>query len=534
MIGKLLKLRFRSILAGLTSQANTKNSRGKGFKILLAVLGVYIAVAAFAMMWLLFDSLVLPYHALGLDWLYFAMAGVIALGFSLLGSVFATQSQLYDAKDNALLLSMPIKPGHILLSRMLSLMGINLLFSGLIILPAFAVYLMQIAFSWGTLLCLIPTLLGVTVLAQALACLFGWVLHLILGKCNRSAASLLFMVVFLGLYFWIYSQAGDILMSMTTSGAAIAGVLETWIWPLYALGRGCSGDAVYLLGYLGICSGVFFLVYLVLAKTFLRSATASQASRKRRKLELTGGALRSPTAALVHKELKKFLGTPIFLTNMGLGLILTLALAVLGVVFREKILSLLSLLSAQLPGLDDLIPMFLCGILLFLNSTCCLSTPTVSLEGKNIWIPKTMPISPRTILNAKLLFHLVLTVPVFLSCALVLGIVYKVSTVALILTLLIASLGACLNGTLGLWAGLRWARLDYISEAHPCKQSAAVLVTTLGMTGLPVVLGFGYWAFHSLLSPTGYMALVALILASGSLGLYRVVNTWGVKRWDTL
>ncbi|MBE6982566.1 MAG: hypothetical protein E7437_09660 [Ruminococcaceae bacterium] len=534
MIGTLLKLRFRSMLAGFTSQANTKGSKGKGFKILLALLGVYVAIAAFAMMWFLFDALALPYHMLGLDWLYFAMAGVIALGFSLLGSVFATQSQLYDAKDNALLLSMPIKPGHILLSRMLSLLGINLLFAGLIIVPAFAVYLSQIAFSWGTLLCLIPALLGVTVFAQALACLLGWVLHLILGKCNRSVASLLFMVVFLGLYFWIYSQANDILMSLTTSGAAIAGVLETWIWPLYALGRGCSGEPVYLLGYSGICAAVFFLVYLVLAKTFLASATASQASKKRRKLELTGGTLRSPTAALVHKELKKFLGTPIFLTNMGLGLILTLALGVLGVVFRGKILSLLTVLSAQLPGFEDLVPMFICAILLFLNSTCCLSTPTVSLEGKNIWIPKTMPIPARTILQAKLLFHLVLTVPVSVFCALILGIVYRIGTVALILTLLIAGLSACLNGTLGLWAGLRWAKLDYISEAHPCKQSMAVLVSMFGMMGLPVVLGFGYWALDSLFSPTGYMALVVLILTGASLGLYRIITTWGIKRWNNL
>ncbi len=534
MIVTLLKLRFRSMLAGLTTQAATKTSSGKGIKILLAVLGVYLAVGAFAIMWLLFDSLALPYHMLGLDWLYFAMAGVIALGFSLLGSVFTTQSQLYDAKDNALLLSMPIKPGHILLSRMLSLLGINLLFAALIIVPAFAVYLSQIAFSWGTLLCLIPALLGVTVLAQALACLLGWVLHLILGKCNRSVASLLFMLVFLGLYFWLYSQASDILMAMTVSGETIAGVLETWIWPLYALGRGCSGDAVYLLGYLGICAGVFILVYLVLAKTFLASATASQASRKRRKLELTGGVLRSPTAALVHKELKKFLGTPIFLTNMGLGLILTLALGVLGVVFREKVLSLLAILSAQLPGFEDLVPMFLCAILLFLNSTCCLSTPTVSLEGKNIWIPKTMPIPPQTILRAKLLFHLVLTVPVSLFCALILGIVYKVGAAALVLTLLIAGLSSCLNGTLGLWAGLRWAKLDYISEAHPCKQSMAVLVSMLGMMGLPVALGFGYWALDPLVSPTGYMALVALLLACGSFALYRVITTWGVKRWNAL
>ena len=534
MILTLLKLRYRSMLASLTSQAVTKKSSGKGLKVLLVFLGVYLAVTAFAIMWFIFDSLVLPYHALGLDWLYFAMAGVISLGFSLFGSVFATQSQLYDARDNALLLSMPIKPGHILLSRMLSLLGVNLMFAALIMLPAFAVYLVRISFSLATLLCLIPALLGISLLAQALACLLGWFLHLILRKCNRSVASLLFMMGFLGLYFWVYSQASDILMAMTASGEAIAGILETWIWPLYALGRGCSDAPLYLLGYMGICAGVFYLIYIVLAKTFIATATASHAGKKRKKLDLSGNKLRSPITALICKELRKFLGTPIFLTNMGLGLIMTLAMGILGAIFREKIFSVLTLLSEVLPGVDALIPLVLCGLLMFLNATCCLATPTVSLEGKNIWIPKTFPISSLTILQAKLLFHLILTIPCMVISTLCLGIAYKLSVTALVLTVLVASLCACFNGILGLWAGLRWAKLDYISEAHPCKQSAAVLVSTLGMMGLPVVLGLGYWGLHSAVSPVAYMALVAILLAGSSFGLYRVITTWGVKRWEAL
>lgn len=54
---------------------------------------------------------------MGLTWLYFAMAGTMALALSMLGSVFMTQAQLYDAKDNERLLSMPIPPKYILLTR---------------------------------------------------------------------------------------------------------------------------------------------------------------------------------------------------------------------------------------------------------------------------------------------------------------------------------------------------------------------------------------------------------------------------------
>jgi ABC-2 type transport system permease protein len=43
-----------------------------------------------------------------LEWFYFALAGIISFALSFVGSVFATQTQIYDARDNELLLSMPV------------------------------------------------------------------------------------------------------------------------------------------------------------------------------------------------------------------------------------------------------------------------------------------------------------------------------------------------------------------------------------------------------------------------------------------
>ena len=57
------------------------------------------------------------------------MAGIMALALAVFGSVFMTQTQLYDAKDNELLLSMPIRPLHILMSRMAVLLVLTGVFS---------------------------------------------------------------------------------------------------------------------------------------------------------------------------------------------------------------------------------------------------------------------------------------------------------------------------------------------------------------------------------------------------------------------
>lgn len=119
----------------------------------------------------------------------------------------------------------------------------------------------------------------------------------------------------------------------------------------------------------------------------------------------------------MFKERKRFLGSPVYLTNMGLGLVMILALAVAGAIFREQVLEFLALI----PGMSLLTPLIICAFLGFLVSTACISTPSVSLEGKCIWILKSLPLSSRQILLAKLRFHNMLLVPVAMVSGLILA-----------------------------------------------------------------------------------------------------------------
>ncbi|MBO5954236.1 MAG: hypothetical protein J6Q53_09030 [Oscillospiraceae bacterium] len=91
------------------------------------------------------------------------------------------------------------------------------------------------------------------------------------------------------------------------------------------------------------------------------------------------------------------------------------------------------------------------------------------------------------------------------------------------------------NGLIGMVFGLQWARLDYINDAYPCKQSAAVAFTMFGMMGLPAILGLIYgFLLVDHLSPSFFLALISLILAAVNYGHYRLLITWGVRKWEAL
>ena len=227
MTKALLRVRFRALFHSMLRQGR----RGKraGMTVLFILLFAYVGVVFCGMFALMFSQLAPAYHTAGLDWLYFATAGLMALGLSVFGSVFATQSQIYDAKDNWLLLSMPIPPKTILLSRVLPLLALNGVFSLVVLGPAGVIYGTMVGFTPLGVAAFVLCCLGLILLSQSLCCLLGWLLHLLLGRINKSLASAIYMVLFLGLYFYLYSQAGNILNAMAAGGASMASTLRSWV-----------------------------------------------------------------------------------------------------------------------------------------------------------------------------------------------------------------------------------------------------------------------------------------------------------------
>lgn len=279
---------------------------------------------------------------------------------------------------------------------------------------------------------------------------------------------------------------------------------------------------------------MFAIVYYVLSVTFLKSATFRR-SVKRKKLDM--GSMKAGTAAqaIVYKEWRHFLGSPVYLTNMGIGILMAAAVAVAGVVFRGTLMETLEQFSAMGMELSGYIPLFICGIIGFLVSTMVVAAPSVSLEGKNLWVLRSMPVSGKQILLAKLRFHCLLTTPVTMAAGVVLAVTYGCDISGVLLCAVVPGLLTVLCGVLSMVCGLRWAKLEWLSEAYPCKQGMAVGISMFSMMGIPLLLGLGYVLLAGYgVSAILYLTLCAVLLGAASFGFYRLMVTWGIRKWDSL
>lgn len=154
MVKVLLGKQFAEIFRSYLYDAKKNRARSKLSTALYFVFFAFLLVGVIGGMFT-FLSVVMcePLAKAGMGWLYFAIMGLIAIVFGAFGSVFNTFSGLYLAKDNDLLLSMPIPVSVIMTARLLGVYLMGLMYSAMVALPAVIVYLAAYRFSFATLVC---------------------------------------------------------------------------------------------------------------------------------------------------------------------------------------------------------------------------------------------------------------------------------------------------------------------------------------------------------------------------------------------
>ena len=115
--------------------------------------------------------------------------------------------------------------------------------------------------------------------------------------------------------------------------------------------------------------------------------------------------------------------------NCGLGV---LFLPVLGAVFLIKGGSFISILGEMFgPELSaDCIPVIVCTAICAAASMNDMAAPSVSLEGRSLWLAQSLPVVPWQILRAKLSVQLILTVFPAIFCFACAVIVYPFAPAA--------------------------------------------------------------------------------------------------------
>ena len=217
--------------------------------------------------------------------------------------------------------------------------------------------------------------------------------------------------------------------------------------------------------------------------------------------------------------------------NCGLGIIL-MPIAAVALIIKGSELYLI--FSQMLAGHEGVIPLLAAAMICMLTTMNDITSPSVSLEGKNLWIVQSFPIPAKKVLHAKLRLHLILTVIPALILAICIFIVFKISLPYAILVSAFTLIFILLTALIGLVLNLKMPNLNWTDVTVPVKQSLCVMLSLFGGWAIIMALGGIYLAVMKFITPLVYLIAVSALAALVSLILMRWLDTRGVKIFETL
>lgn len=396
---------------------------------------------------------------------------------------------LFGSKDINILSALPVKSSEIISSKFSFMYLLNLLLAVIFMIPGGVIWIANAKPDVLRFLLFMLSTFFVPLIPMCIASVIGVLIVFFSSHFkNRSIFAVLLSFIALGLvaYFASFSmQSGN--QDISNIGTMLAGQI-TGLYPLskfFLQGTdffGISGIILFLV----LSLVVFFLfIKIVALKYSYFNTLASRTSRYKK--HIVSFKEHSPFIALYQKEFGRFFSSYMAVLNTGLGTVLLCVFSILLLIISPE-------RFGEYAGVPDM-NAFLGGYApLVVVSMFCLGSPaasSISLEGKNIWILQSTPISMKTILNSKIavtltlhFFGYLLSVFAMLTrLQMNIGQVVSLIIIPVCYSLFIAVMGISLNK--------KYPNFDWSSEVMVVKQSIPAMASGIvGMTFvfLPILL----------------------------------------------
>lgn len=517
-----------------------EGSSGAGTTLILMAL-------MFFMMWVYTNSWFDALSPIGKESVLLPFVIVITTVLTLIEGIYKSSSLMYNTRDDDLLLTLPIPRWKIVALKLTKFYLFELVFNSMFLMPAMIVYLTRATITASFIPVSVLVLILMPIIPIVLSCLIGAVISAFSSRFKKRTVVQIIFTFITMIAAMVLSFSFSMSMNNTeTSGNSIAAIGETMAKVYYPAGlyekMAVSFSALDL--------GIFALIHvvvaglgiLILTKTFFKINTRAKMANygiakkvDAEKLELKE---QKPIWALVKKELKRFFGTPVFITNTGFGIILfAIGAGLLCWKFDDIMVGVASSenfpLSAE--ALRGLVPAIAYALMSFATLMTFITSSMISLEGKSINILKALPVSTTTILKAKIIMAMIVILPLILIGDIVMVIWFGFGIIETLL-LLIGSV--VLPGAMqifGILTNLKYPTMDAESDMEIVKQSRSTMICSLvGMGAMGLTVGFVIGLALSGLGTIGAMGITTGVYIIICLVLEFRLRKVGVKRFNKI
>lgn len=528
ILSKLIKIYLRTIF-DINKLLNIKSK--KEYQKVASMTLLYIFAFGFLAYYIYYGA---SFTLKGLKLLeieYILLVAMMALSsiYLIFKTIIKVNKTIFNAKDYSFLLSLPIKKSTIIASKIFILYFANLIFLLFFMLPAYVAYVLNTSpslyfhfyfFISVIFIPLVPTVIGGIIgsIFTAIAARFKY------KNLGNILINLGFVFV---IYYFSFKSQNMNALDLAMLSESLVNKLNS-IYPLSQIYSEIiqNNSIIHLLLFIGISLGIFELFEFIIEKYFdnINSKLNAVTINKVYKDQLIKTS--SPLMSLYKKELKRYVSSSIYVLNTAIGsLLLIVAIILLFVVGGEKLDAIL-----DVPNISQIF--MTKGPLMFgvFASLSCTTQSSISMEGKNLWILKSLPVEIIKIFIAKIMVNLTIIIPTILISAVVLTIGLHLSFLNFLVLLFTPIVFAIFIAGLGLIINLYFPIFDWANEIKVVKQSMASFLTlALGMATsiIPLVITVK-------INATLYSFIIGLIMLIACIFLYSFLFNKGKKLFKSL
>ncbi|MBR6949797.1 MAG: hypothetical protein IKH54_06420 [Bacilli bacterium] len=460
-----------------------KSKNGKKNKGLVLLVSFCFMFAIWSYANMLLEGLAplhLQYIALSLFMFLISLLTVIQ-------GIYKSGSLLFNCKDDQLLLSLPIKRSTVVFVRIFKFYVFELLFDTLFMIPLVIAYLRWAdSFNYLFFISSILMLLFMPIIPIIISCIIGVISSSITSRFkHKNLASIIISIIFLlGVFYYSYSL-DNILENIFKHANSINEIITKIYYP-----SGVYANLVTNFNIKDLLLYIIINIVITVAFIFILNKIYFKINSRLKKVITSNktniGSLKIKTKSviksLISKEVKTFFNIPVFIINAGFGLVLYI-IAVLYICIKfDSMIPILTdknTLNISLKLINSNLSIIIFGLLSATAYMTSITNSLISLEGRNINILKSLPISTKTILLSKILSGLALTTPVFVIGNIILFIRFNISFIDMILLLSLYILIPLVSHFVGLIINLKFPKLDFDNPTEVVKQSMSSFIAVM-------------------------------------------------------
>ena len=537
MLKTLLKKQFLEIKNMFFPIKEGKNGKIKSAVLFVLLLAVSLS-AGVVFSSALAEGLCAPLYNAGLSWLYFCLAGLITVAAGSILGIISTYISVFRATDTELLLSLPIKPSIIVFVRIISNYFIDLLLTLLLWVPFSVKYFIIASPSVLSVVFCILSVFFIPLLCTAIALFFGFLVSLITVKLKNNGLVVAFIgLITIGVFYYLYFRLMGMVETLILDPVNAGAGFKTWGVLFYQLGLAATGDVFAALIFFAAAWSLFQICYSVISINFIKMSTVSGNSVKVRKSK-NPYKERDIKSALFRRETSKFLSNANYILNCGLSSVIMLGAGVAALIFKDDAYNLVQTLAGQFSIVNGFSLLVIPAFLFFMLFTGGSAIPSVSIEGKTIWVVRTLPVNVKDVLMAKEKLQLVLHFIPALFFTVSFCIVLRVAYYTAIAEIFFAVSTTLFCAAFSLYLGTMKSDVNWSNETAAIKSNIAVLLVMLtGFAFMIATLG-SYYLLAVVLELSVHAEIIIAVLSVAFLVLFFVLNhkikTKGVEKFESL